>query len=208
MSLRVLLTRQLLICTISPISRLSFGRSWHFANVPIQLRHMRPKLSPLRCGCVFSLVLSALWFVPQVTHAQAPSAQAVPSTQTERPLPGQISPSTKRIRFRCASVRVRPRLASARFTPQASQRRCGPGGRAAARALSAGTAMRDAVKTYRSNPEVLYAEPNYLVHALTGPNDPKFPQLWGLQKQGKWAARLEQTFTRHRPGALPRVVRT
>src|SRR5205823_13853252 len=30
------------------------------------------------------------------------------------------------------------------------------------------------------HPDVLYAEPNYIVHATTDPNDPSFPQLWGL----------------------------
>jgi thermitase len=33
-----------------------------------------------------------------------------------------------------------------------------------------------------SNPAVAYAEPNYLYHADAVPNDPRYPQLWGLAK--------------------------
>lgn len=45
--------------------------------------------------------------------------------------------------------------------------------------------IRDAVRAYRQNRNVLYAEPNYIYHALTTPNDPKFSQLWGLQNTGQ-----------------------
>jgi len=41
--------------------------------------------------------------------------------------------------------------------------------------------VEDAVKKYEQDPNVEYAEPNYIVHALaTNPNDPSFNQLWGL----------------------------
>jgi subtilisin family serine protease len=36
-----------------------------------------------------------------------------------------------------------------------------------------------------NHPEVLYVEPNYLVRAFTEPNDPSFPQLWGLENIGQ-----------------------
>ena len=36
-----------------------------------------------------------------------------------------------------------------------------------------------------NHPDVLYAEPNYLVQAFTEPNDPSFPQLWGLKNIGQ-----------------------
>jgi subtilisin family serine protease len=36
-----------------------------------------------------------------------------------------------------------------------------------------------------NHPDVLYAEPNYIVHAFTEPNDPSFPQLWGLRNTGQ-----------------------
>ena len=37
----------------------------------------------------------------------------------------------------------------------------------------------------RTQPAVVYAEPNYIVHAFTAPNDLFFPQLWGLMNVGQ-----------------------
>jgi subtilisin family serine protease len=51
--------------------------------------------------------------------------------------------------------------------------------------LAAATQLKDALRAYRQNQNVLYAEPNYIYHALTTPNDPKFTQLWGLQNTGQ-----------------------
>jgi subtilisin family serine protease len=42
-------------------------------------------------------------------------------------------------------------------------------------------ALRTALQ---KNPKVLYAEPNYIVQATTTPNDPLYPQLWGLSNTG------------------------
>lgn len=51
--------------------------------------------------------------------------------------------------------------------------------------LPAGMTIKDAILAYRKNPDVLYAEPDYVVHALITPNDPHFPSLWGLQNIGQ-----------------------
>src|SRR5262245_4839896 len=37
-----------------------------------------------------------------------------------------------------------------------------------------------AIARYRGDRRVAYIEPNYVVHALETPNDPLFPQLWGM----------------------------
>jgi subtilisin family serine protease len=42
-----------------------------------------------------------------------------------------------------------------------------------------------AVRRLADHPDILYAEPNYIVHAFTEPNDPGFPQLWGLKNIGQ-----------------------
>src|SRR5215203_4270744 len=34
-------------------------------------------------------------------------------------------------------------------------------------------------------PDVLYAEPNFIVSAFSEPNDPHYPQLWGLKNVGQ-----------------------
>jgi subtilisin family serine protease len=51
--------------------------------------------------------------------------------------------------------------------------------------LKPGETVADAVEKYCSDPNVEYAEPNYIVHALATPNDPFFSQLWGLHNTGQ-----------------------
>ena len=51
--------------------------------------------------------------------------------------------------------------------------------------LPKGTSVKRAIKFYRTHPDVLYAEPNYVVEALAGPDDPQFGFLWGLQNTGQ-----------------------
>ena len=61
--------------------------------------------------------------------------------------------------------------------------------------LARGVSIQDALDTFRQNPEVLYAEPNYILHTTANsnitatPNDPSFGNLWGLSKinaPGAW----------------------
>ena len=51
--------------------------------------------------------------------------------------------------------------------------------------LPHGLSVREAIGLYRENPDVLYAEPNYIVTAIATPNDPGFIDLWGLQNIGQ-----------------------
>ena len=48
--------------------------------------------------------------------------------------------------------------------------------------LSSGIRVEDALQAYRADPQVLYAEPDPLVHVddTVTPNDPKFGSLWNL----------------------------
>jgi subtilisin family serine protease len=48
--------------------------------------------------------------------------------------------------------------------------------------VSEGQTVEDAVAELESDPDVLYAEPNYIRHATAVPNDPSFPALWGLDQ--------------------------
>jgi subtilisin family serine protease len=45
--------------------------------------------------------------------------------------------------------------------------------------------VEEGIDQYRRNPDVLYAEPNYIVHADNLPNDPQFPQQWNLHNTGQ-----------------------
>ncbi len=51
--------------------------------------------------------------------------------------------------------------------------------------VPSGTSVEDAVRAYRADPSVLYAEPNYRVDAVALPNDPRFGETWGLHNIGQ-----------------------
>jgi subtilisin family serine protease len=42
-----------------------------------------------------------------------------------------------------------------------------------------------AIEALAARPDVLYAEPNYLRHKNAVPNDPRYPELWGLKNTGQ-----------------------
>jgi thermitase len=48
--------------------------------------------------------------------------------------------------------------------------------------------LDDALRTYRADPRVRYAEPEYVHHALATPNDPYFSRQWGLERMQAPAA--------------------
>src|SRR3989442_6711935 len=49
-----------------------------------------------------------------------------------------------------------------------------------------GMHVKDAIEFYRQHPDVLYAEPNWIVETqVTTPNDPFFSTLWGLNNTGQ-----------------------
>lgn len=51
--------------------------------------------------------------------------------------------------------------------------------------LKKGVSVEEALKAYRAEPEVEYAEPNFVYSALQQPNDPKFTELWALRNTGQ-----------------------
>ena len=51
--------------------------------------------------------------------------------------------------------------------------------------LPAAAKMREALAAYRSNPDVLYAEPDYIVRSSQTPNDPLFSGMWSLLNAGQ-----------------------
>jgi subtilisin family serine protease len=52
-------------------------------------------------------------------------------------------------------------------------------------ALPATLDVPAALRAYRSRSEVEYAEPDYIVHLFTTPDDPLFPQMWNLLNTGQ-----------------------
>ena len=48
-----------------------------------------------------------------------------------------------------------------------------------------GISVEEAVARYQNDPAIEYIEPDYEVHALLTPNDPRFPELYGLRNTGQ-----------------------
>lgn len=89
-------------------------------------------------------------------------------------------------------VRFRPRLAHAGQVAAHQN-----AGATSADALALSDTVRVKVKqgrrdhalaAYNARPDVLYAEPDHIVHALYTPNDPQYPNQWALPKVGAPAA--------------------
>jgi subtilisin family serine protease len=51
--------------------------------------------------------------------------------------------------------------------------------------LRAGMSLRSALASLQRNPDVLYAQPNFYYRLAALPNDPRLPELWGLQNTGQ-----------------------
>jgi hypothetical protein len=51
--------------------------------------------------------------------------------------------------------------------------------------LPEGLGVEKAISRYRENPDVLYAEPNYVIHVHQTPSDSLFTLLWGLHNTGQ-----------------------
>jgi len=54
--------------------------------------------------------------------------------------------------------------------------------------LPEGISVKEAITAYRQNPDVIYAEPDYVVHATElppPPDDPLYPQQWALHNTGQ-----------------------
>ncbi len=59
------------------------------------------------------------------------------------------------------------------------------GSRSVLSRLPAGTSPIDASLRLRRLPEVVYADPNYYRYVNAVPNDPRFPEMWGLDNHGQ-----------------------
>ncbi len=51
--------------------------------------------------------------------------------------------------------------------------------------LGPGETTEQAIAALRENPNVKYAEPNYIVHSDTAPNDARYLELWGMNNTGQ-----------------------
>ncbi len=118
----------------------------------------------------------------------APAAQAVPSGGTVRRTPpasrveGEIL-----VRYRASSTPAA--RAGLHLALRAIDARALPGatGLQLVR-LPPGASVTEALRVAAARPEVLYAEPNYVISAHALPNDPGFPDQWSLSNTGQFGA--------------------
>ena len=59
--------------------------------------------------------------------------------------------------------------------------------------LPRGLSVKEAIDLYQRSPDVLYAEPNYIVRTTNTPNDTRFSEQWGC-------------ITLVSPAVLPRLI--
>src|SRR3970282_1406128 len=51
--------------------------------------------------------------------------------------------------------------------------------------IGAGQTMAQALAAYQNNPDVEYAQPNYIYHGTAVPNDTQYGQLWAFKNTGQ-----------------------
>jgi hypothetical protein len=131
----------------------------------------------------------------------SPLLKRSPNPQAER----SVSKAPARFDFEVTNklftrqliVKFRPGLSSARKKGFYAQRAGGVRARAVLMPdvevvdLSPGISVQQAVREYERSPDVLYAEPNYVVQALGDPNDPGFGDQWGLRNIGQQGGKVE-----------------
>ena len=97
--------------------------------------------------------------------------------------PARYVPGELIVGFRAAAERGAMRRANARVGARVSRRF--PAFRMQLVKLPRGLAVSDAVRQYRLDAAVAFAEPNYLRYATVLPADPLFGDLWGLNNTGQ-----------------------
>jgi subtilisin family serine protease len=97
--------------------------------------------------------------------------------------PAQYVPGEVIVGFRATAERGAMRRANVRVGARVSRRF--PAFRMQLVKLARGLAVSDAVRQYRRDPAVTFAEPNYLRYAMSVPTDELFSDLWGLDNTGQ-----------------------
>jgi len=129
-------------------------------------------------GLVATL-LAALTVGGAATGATSPSSAAPPAVPGEFLIGFRADVSSGTQQNILKTVGAVQRRSFKRIHGALAYLASGAGGRAPS------TTLTRALGQLRSDPRVHYAEPNYVVHADTLPNDPLFSQLWGLNNTGQ-----------------------
>ncbi|MGH3099634.1 MAG: S8 family peptidase, partial [Thermoleophilia bacterium] len=115
--------------------------------------------------------------------AQAAGAALPPGTSALQGPSPEFVPGELLVRFRPGVGAAR--RAAVRAEGDARLRRSLPLPGLELLRLAPGEPVRAAAAELEGDPDVLYAEPNFLYELDAVPNDPRFPELWGLNNTGQ-----------------------
>jgi len=125
------------------------------------------------------LIASGLTALPAAAGSGAAGRPAAGGAQAADAVPGQVL-----VRYRTGADPAARAAIEARFGGR--RLRSLPSIGADLVALPSGMAVADAVRNYAAEPDVLYAQPNHILHeADVSPNDPGFNQQWGELNTGQ-----------------------
>ncbi len=133
---------------------------------------------------IFAVLLTFVFLQPYNVYGQAPQAVTITVTPTEQGATASITTGPVRMPHHPSRVIVRFRNGTRDFLPGSSAARVFAGNRGLFLVQNPpGLSVAEAVRSYRANPNVLYAEPDYEVHALeTFPNDALWSDQWDMRK--------------------------
>jgi len=140
----------------------------------------RPRFSWFPAAVLVTLVL--VW--PAGSAPQERVAPLMDGAEAEGARGPKYVPNQLLVRFRAGTPRAWQEGAHAGLKAQVLRRYRSVGNLALVR-LPQGMSVEEAVKLYRRDPNVLYAEPDYLLYADVIPNDTSFSELWGLHNTGQ-----------------------
>jgi subtilisin family serine protease len=144
---------------------------------------MQPRSRVTRLGLIVLLVLGL--FVPSAGLSPRPAAAAAPASPPEAGPGPHYVPDEVLVRFQPGTTGAA--MAAAHAAVGASVVKAFTiVNRLQLVKLAPGVDVKQAIRRYRQNSSVLYAEPNWIVQtAETVPNDSRFGELWGLRNTGQ-----------------------
>jgi len=150
------------------------------SNVPRNRLHRH--LAWCGLGLTSAIIVSAVLFITHRSSAQTEAVELQSALRTGLAkrdyVPGEIL-----VKFKPHVAAVSRRGFNERF--RAKEIRTIPGIEVQRLRLPKELPVEEVLQSYQSNPDVEYAEPNYVRRALVVPNDPRFSDLWGLHNTGQ-----------------------
>jgi subtilisin family serine protease len=134
--------------------------------------------------CAFALVPGGLMVGAVTRAAAAESRWPYAPTSTGRPITARHAEDHVLVRFRSSTTAARKADVARSANGRIGRPVAGVRGLAHVQ-LDAGTTVDDAVAALERQPDVVYAEPDYVVSTTAVPNDSRYAEQWGLNNTGQ-----------------------